>query len=50
MNIEAGFKFVNPNNFENPPEHNPSEFSSWWNVWLSQEALLVKLALKKDVQ
>ena len=40
---------INPNDFENPPEYNPDEFSSWWNVWLSHLVLLVKLALKNKM-
>ena len=35
-----------PNDFKNPPEYIPDEFSSWWNVWISHLALLVKLPLK----
>ena len=36
----------NPNDFGNPPEYVPDEFSSRWNVWLFHQVLLVKLALK----
>ena len=30
-------------------KYNPSEFSSWWNVWLSHVVLLVKLTLKNKM-
>ena len=39
----------NPNGFENPPEYIPEEFSSRWNIWLSYIVLLVKLALKNEI-
>ena len=39
----------NPNDFENPPEYDLDEFSSWRNVWLSHLVLPMKLALKNKM-
>ena len=41
--------YSNPNDFENPPEYNPDEFSSWWKAWFTHLMLVVKLALKNKM-
>ena len=46
----TSFTLLLPNDFENPPEYNPDEFSSWWNVWLFHLVLLVTIKLETQGQ